>query len=198
MFERYTESARRALFFARYEVSRLGASSIETEHLLLGLMREDKGLAAQILAPLPLETIRREIEGRSRFREKISTSVEVPFSAQTKRVLNFAAEEADRLLHPYIGPEHALLALLREESSVAASILTTHGLRLDDVRLQIVKLLSETPTPSVTSKHALVSEQIDRIKSLVEQLGRATPNTNEARELVDRIGEDLDGLRRGL
>lgn len=191
MFERYTESARRALFFARYEVTRLGATSIETEHLLLGVMRENKGLAAQILAPLPQESIRRGIDGRSGFREKISASVEVPFSAETKRVLNFAAEEADRLLHSYIGPEHLVLALLREENSVAASILTTHGLRLDDVRLQIVKGLGETATPSV-------SEQIDRIKNLVEQLGRTTANTNEARELVGRIGEDLDGLKRCL
>lgn len=188
MFERYTESARRVLFFARHEVSRLGATSIQSEHLLLGLMREDKGIAAQILAPLPLENIRRNIEGRSGFQEKIATSVEVPFSAQIKRVLNFTAEEADRLLHMHIGPEHLLLALLREENSVAARILTTHGLRLDDVRLQIVKLLAETATLSI-------SKQIDRIKGLVEQLGQTSP---ESSDVVKRIVDDLDGLKRHL
>ena len=117
MFERYTERARRVLFFARYEASQLGSISIETEHLLLGLIREGKGLTSRIFARshLSLENIRKEIEGRTVFREKVSTSVEIPFSAETKRVLQFAAEEADRLLHNYIGTEHLLLGILREE-----------------------------------------------------------------------------------
>ena len=111
MFERYTERARRVLFFARYEATQLGSTSIETEHLLLGLIREGKGLTSRIFARshLSLESIRKEIEGRTVFREKVSTSVEIPFSAETKRVLQFAAEEADRLLHTYIGTEHLLL-----------------------------------------------------------------------------------------
>ena len=111
MFERYTERARRVLFFARYEASQLGSVSIETEHLLLGLIREGKGLTSRIFARshLSLENIRKEIEGRTVFREKVSTSVEIPFSVETKRVLEFAAEEADRLLHNYIGTEHLLL-----------------------------------------------------------------------------------------
>src|SRR5215208_4586706 len=117
MFERYTERARRVLFFARYEASQLGSISIETEHLLLGLIREGKGLTSRIFARshLSLENIRKEIEGRTVFREKVSTSVEIPFSAETKRVLQFAAEEADRLLHNYIGTEHLLLGILRED-----------------------------------------------------------------------------------
>ena len=84
MFERYTERARRVLFFARYEASQLGSISIETEHLLLGLIREGKGLTSRIFARshLSLETIRKEIEGRTVFREKVSTSVEIPFSAE--------------------------------------------------------------------------------------------------------------------
>src|SRR5213594_3994288 len=76
MFERYTERARRVLFFARYEASQLGSISIETEHLLLGLIREGKGLTSRIFARsrLSLENIRKEIEGRTVFREKVSTS----------------------------------------------------------------------------------------------------------------------------
>ena len=139
MFERYTERARRVLFFARYEASQLGSISIETEHLLLGLIREGKGLTSRIFARshLSLENIRKEIEGRTVFREKVSTSVEIPFSAETKRVLQYAAEEADRLLHNYIGTEHLLLGILREERSVAASILTEKGMRLNTVRPSI-------------------------------------------------------------
>ena len=145
MFERYTERARRVLFFARYEASQLGSISIETEHLLLGLVREGKGLAARIFARahLPLADIRREIESRSAFREKVSTSVEIPFSAGTKRALVAAAEEADRLLHDRIGTEHLLLGILRDERSVAASILMERGMRLQTVRDDSLQLHNE-------------------------------------------------------
>src|SRR6266513_2584716 len=160
MFERYTERARRVLFFARYEASQLGSISIETEHLLLGLIREGKGLTSRSFARshLSLENIRKEIEGRSVFREKVSTSVEIPFSAETKRVLQFAAEEADRLLHNYIGTEHLLLGILREERSVAASILMEKGMRLNTVREDIVQLLNEKTTLTRVKETPLLAE----------------------------------------
>ena len=149
MFERYTERARRVLFFARYEASQLGSISIETDHLLLGLIREGKGVTGRIFARahLPFETIRKEIEGRTVFREKVPTSVEIPFTAEAKRVLGYAAEEADRLLHNYIGTEHLLLGILREERSVAASILLEKGMRLHAVRDDVVQLLGEKNAP---------------------------------------------------
>jgi ATP-dependent Clp protease ATP-binding subunit ClpC len=160
MFERYTERARRVLFFARYEASQLGSVSIETEHLLLGLIREGKGLTSRIFARshLSLENIRKEIEGRTVFREKVSTSVEIPFSAETKRVLGCAAEEADRLLHNYIGTEHLLLGILREERSVAASILMEKGMRLHTVREDIVQLLNEKTTLTRVKETPLLAE----------------------------------------
>src|SRR5215213_1940732 len=160
MFERYTERARRVLFFARYEASQLGSISIETEHLLLGLIREGKGLTSRIFARshLSLENIRKEIEGRTVFREKVSTSVELPFSAETKRVLQFAAEEADRLLHNYIGTEHLLLGILREERSVAATILMEKGMRLNTVREDIVALLNEKTTLTRVKETPLLAE----------------------------------------
>src|SRR6187397_3016726 len=149
MFERYTERARRVLFFARYEASQLGSISIETEHLLLGLIREGKGLTSRIFARshLSLENIRKEIEGRTVFREKVSTSVEIPFSA-----------EADRLLHNYIGTEHLLLGILREERSVAASILMEKGMRLNTVRDDIVQLLNEKTTLTRVKETPLLAE----------------------------------------
>ena len=160
MFERYTERARRVLFFARYEASQLGSISIETEHLLLGLIREGKGLTSRIFARsrLSLENIRKEIEGRTVFREKVSTSVEIPFSAETKRVLQFAAEEADRLLHNYIGTEHLLLGILREERSVASTILSEKGMRLNAVREDIVQLLNEKTTVTRVKETPLLAE----------------------------------------
>ena len=160
MFERYTERARRVLFFARYEASQLGSISIETEHLLLGLIREGKGLTSRIFARshLSLENIRKEIEGRTVFREKVSTSVEIPFSTETKRVLQFSAEEADRLLHNYIGTEHMLLGILREERSVAATILSEKGMRLNTVREDIVQLLNEKTTLTRVKETPLLAE----------------------------------------
>src|ERR1041384_6098847 len=164
MFERYTERARRVLFFARYEATQLGSTSIETEHLLLGLIREGKGLTSRIFARshLSLESIRKEIEGRTVFREKVSTSVEIPFSAETKRVLQFAAEEADRLLHNYIGTEHLLLGILREERSVAASILMEKGMRLNTVREDIVQLLNEKTTLTRVGKETPLLAEFSR------------------------------------
>ena len=160
MFERYTERARRVLFFARYEASQLGSISIETEHLLLGLIREGKGLTSRVFARshLSLEAIRKEIESRTVFREKVSTSVEIPFSTETKRVLQFSAEEADRLLHNYVGTEHLLLGLLREERSVAASLLVEKGMRLNTAREDIVQLLNEKTTLTRVKDTPLLSE----------------------------------------
>src|SRR4051794_4556813 len=124
MFERYTERARRGLFFARYEASQLGSISIETEHLLLGLIREGKGLTSRIFARshLSLENIRKEIEGRTVFRGKVSPSLEIPFSAETKRVLQRGAQEAHRLLHKHTATRRLRWGIRREARSVAASI----------------------------------------------------------------------------
>jgi ATP-dependent Clp protease ATP-binding subunit ClpC len=141
MFERYTEKARRVIFFARYEASQFGAPAIEPEHLLLGLMREDKTLTGRFFprALVSIESIRKEIEGRTLLREKISTSVELPLAPETKRVLAYAHEESDRLQHRHIGTEHLLLGLLREERSMAAEILYERGLRLNAVRDEIAR-----------------------------------------------------------
>jgi ATP-dependent Clp protease ATP-binding subunit ClpC len=164
MFERYTERARRVLFFARYEASQLGSVSIETEHLLLGLIREGKGLTSRIFArsEVVLDSVRKEIEGRTVLREKVSTSVDIPFSTETKRALQYAAEEADRLLHTYIGTEHLLLGILREDRSLAASILMEKGLRLNTVREDVVSLLNEKTAAAPRTKDAPLLAEFSR------------------------------------
>ncbi|MGH9417368.1 MAG: ATP-dependent Clp protease ATP-binding subunit [Terriglobales bacterium] len=144
MFERYTEKARRVIFFARYEASQCGSPYIETEHLLLGLLREDKALTNRFLRThASLEGIRKEIEGRTVAREKGSTSVDLPLSHECKRVLNYAAEEAERLSHKHIGTEHLLLGLLREERCFAAEMLQNRGLRLAQVREELARSSQE-------------------------------------------------------
>jgi ATP-dependent Clp protease ATP-binding subunit ClpC len=145
MFEKYTEKARRVIFFARYEASQFGSPYIETEHLLLGLIREDKNLTARLLpkATSTIQDIRKEIEGRTLVRDRVSTSVDLPFSEESKRVLNSAAEESERFSHKHIGTEHILLGLLREEKSVAADILREHGLRPGTIREELSRGSSE-------------------------------------------------------
>jgi hypothetical protein len=135
MFERYTEKARRIIFFARYEASIFGSPYIEAEYLLLGLLREDKALAHRFLPSHgAAESIRTQIEGHTVPREKVSTSVDLPLSHECKRVLGYGAEECERLNHKFIDTEHLLLGLLREEKSFAAHLLHERGLTLDSVR----------------------------------------------------------------
>src|SRR6204780_5111595 len=144
MFERYTEKARRVIFFARYEASQFGSPYIETEHLLLGLLREDKALANRFLrSHAAVESIRKQIEGHTTIREKVSTSVDLPLSNECKRVLAYGAEEAERLNHKHIGTEHLLLGLLREEKCFAAEILHERGLRLPAIREELARSQSE-------------------------------------------------------
>src|ERR1700675_844395 len=108
MFDRYTEKARRVIFFARYEASEFGSPYIETEHLLLGLLREDKELTNRFLpwVSAPVESIRQRVRAVTPVREKISTSVDLPLSDESKRVLAYASEEAARLNHTHLGTEH--------------------------------------------------------------------------------------------
>jgi Clp amino terminal domain, pathogenicity island component len=141
MFERYTERARRVIFFARFEASRYGSPYIETEHLLLGLLREDRGLVTRALGEVNVgEGIRAEIEGHITSRERISTSVEIPLTSESKKVLTLAAEEADRLGHRHVGTEHILLGLLRVEDSLAGAVLQGRGVRAATIREQLARV----------------------------------------------------------
>ena len=140
MFERYSERARRVLFFARYEARQRGSATVEPEHLLLGLVREGNGLAGRVFARahLALADLRREVEARSVVRTPTALTVEVPFSDVTRRALDHALDEAGRLGQDAIGAEHLLLGLLREERTLAAQILGERGVRVDAVRAEVV------------------------------------------------------------
>ena len=161
MFERYTEKARRVIFFARYEASQFGLSYIETEHLLLGMLREDKVLTNRFLrSHASVESIRKQIETHTAIREKIATSIDLPLSNDSKRVLAYAAEEAERLGHKHIGTEHLLLGLLREEKCFAAEILKERGVKLEAVREELSKAPHEpgAATSSTPAAQAPVTE----------------------------------------
>ena len=129
------KKARRVIFFARYEASQFGSPYIETEHLLLGLLRESKVITAKLLnGSDSVEAIRRKVESKSTQRDKVSTSVDLPLSNESKRVLAYGAEEAERLGHKHIGTEHRLLGLLREKNSFGEQLLNQENLTLEKAR----------------------------------------------------------------
>jgi ATP-dependent Clp protease ATP-binding subunit ClpC len=139
VFERYTEKARRVIFFARYEASEYGSPYIETEHLRLGLLREDPALTRRVLgaktsSESPVDSIRRKISERGMLGEKFPSSVDLPLSDGSKRVLAYAAEETERLNSRPIDTEHLLLGLLRDKKSFAALLLNQEGVLLERAR----------------------------------------------------------------
>jgi ATP-dependent Clp protease ATP-binding subunit ClpC len=149
MFERYTEAARRLLFFARYETSQFGSTVIDTEHMLLGLVRVNKGITARVFSAcgVSAEGLRHDVEAAKTNVPPTSTSVEIPFSDGTRRVLHYAEEEADRLKHSYIGTEHLLIALVRANDTTGGAILARHGMTLDDTRQRVVEQTTAPPPP---------------------------------------------------
>jgi Clp amino terminal domain, pathogenicity island component/SnoaL-like domain len=153
MFERCTEKARRVIFFACYEASQYGSPYIETEHLLLGLLREDSWLVRRFLGPdSVVANIRTEIEELIPPRERISTSVEVPLTEECKRLLNFAAEESERLAQRHIDTGHLLLGILRVEGSLASRLLRDRGVKPEAVREQLARHPGLPASVSVVSR----------------------------------------------
>ncbi|MGH9406641.1 MAG: ATP-dependent Clp protease ATP-binding subunit, partial [Terriglobia bacterium] len=190
MFEKYTEKARRVIFFARYEASQFGSTYIETEHLLLGLLREDKALTNRFLrSHASVETIRKQIEGKTTLREKVSTSVDLPLSPECKRVLAFAAEEADRLSSKHIGTEHLFMGLLREEKSFAAEILHERGVRLSSLREELSRSQSEKMATNRPKETSLLSE-FSRDLTQAAMEGQLDPLVGREKEL-ERVIEIL-------
>jgi ATP-dependent Clp protease ATP-binding subunit ClpC len=193
MFERYTEKARRIIFFARYEALQYGSQVISPEHILLGLLREDKTLSAKFF-PFRVtgDAIRREVESRIVLREKMPQSAELHLSPETKRILAFAREESERLRSRSIGTEHLLLGLLREERSIAAEILFQQGVRLQSVREEISR---QVGLPTFFSKET-DKKEIPHLQEFTRDLtkdaaeGKLDPLVGRENE-VERIIEIL-------
>ena len=160
MFEKFTEKAKRILFLARYEASQQGSKVIGTEHILLGLLKEGEETTRELFtrANVSMDLLQAELERRNPAREKLSTSVEIPFSEETKKALQFAEEEAERLMHPHIGTEHLLLGLLRLEDSVAGRMLAERGMRLFAVREDAVNIYKRRALPKKKKETPFLNE----------------------------------------
>jgi ATP-dependent Clp protease ATP-binding subunit ClpC len=184
--ERFTQRARRVLSLAQEEAERLQHNYIGTEHLLLGLMREDGGVAGRVLRDLGLDPRRVEelVERLTRASARTS-SVQLDLSPGTKKVLELAVDEARRMGHHYIGTEHLLLGLVRQSEGVAIEVLKRLGVSPEEVRRQTRRVLQESPmqptaTAEETPKRPTPGKKGDNKTPLVDQL--ATDLTELARE----------------
>ncbi len=172
MSNRFTERAQRVILIAQEEAKRLNHDYVGTEHILLGLIALGEGVAAQVLANLgvDLRRVRSEIEKIVGTGDNVMLLGEIPFTPRAKKVLEYAVEEAQHMGHSYVGTEHLLLGLIREEEGVAARVLENLGLRLDVVREEVLNLLGEGQTPHVGG-----SQQPSRTKSktpTLDEFGR--------------------------
>lgn len=174
MFERYTDKARRVIFFGRYEAAQFGSPCIESEHLLLGLLREDQALATRFLRSNTVDGSREEIKKNTTFRQPTSTSVDLPLSNECKRALAYAAEEAERLSHKHIGTEHLLMGLLREEKCFAAKLLIERGVNLEDMRKQLSQVPHVVPERVKESYSAQASANLVAVEPVHPLVGRET------------------------
>jgi len=144
MFDRFTERARKVMTYARQEAIRFNHDYVGTEHILLGLVKEGSGVAANVLENLgvDLEKVRLEVEKLVRTGPATATKGDKPYTSRAKKVLELAMEEARNLDHNYVGTEHLLLGLLRESEGIAAQVLLNLGLKLDDVRNEVMEFLT--------------------------------------------------------
>jgi ATP-dependent Clp protease ATP-binding subunit ClpC len=199
MFERYTELALRTLFFARYEATQLGGTSIGPEHVLLGLLRESGAIVGPILvdADISYQGVRKQIDELTQGRPKLPTSVDIPLSAETERIFSYAAEEADGLAHPHIGTEHLLLGLLRERGTLAERRLAEKGLSVDLVRERIRDTGASSSDESISAPSRVETLMaLQRASSLLEQLNQI--NNPDTPDIVESIQFELELVRRGL
>ena len=144
-YERFTDRARKVMQFAHQEALRFNHEYVGTEHILLGLIKEGTGVAANILKKLgvDLRTMRLEVEKLVRSGPDLVTMGRLPQTPRAKKAVEYAIEEARRLKHNYVGTEHLLLGLLKEHDGVAAQVMMNLGLKLDDVREEILATLGQ-------------------------------------------------------
>jgi ATP-dependent Clp protease ATP-binding subunit ClpA len=164
VFERFTEKARRIIFFARYEASQSGSDHIEPGHLLLGLLREDRDLAsaAANLVPEDDTELRRQLTRPGA--TKISVSVDLPLSHSSQRVLAYAAEESEKLGSKHIDTVHVLMGLVREEDPIVSPLLKSRG-----VTLEILREHAMTPAAEKRAERRTAMEMLHRT---LERMGR--------------------------
>ncbi len=193
MYERFTDRARKVMQLANQEAQRFNHEYIGTEHILLGLVKEGSGVAANVLKNLDvdLRKIRLEVEKLVQSGPEMVTIGKLPQTPRAKKVIEYSMEEARNLNHNYVGTEHILLGLLREQEGVAAQVLMNLGLKLDDVREEVLNLLG----------HGMESGDNDRGRAesggeRSESSGTSSKSGKSKTPALDSFGRDLTELAR--
>jgi len=191
-FERFTDRARKVMQLANQEAQRFNHEYVGTEHILLGLIKEGSGVAANVLRNLDvdLKKIRLEVEKLVQTGPDMVTMGRLPLTPRARKVIEYATEEARNLNHNYIGTEHLLLGLLREQEGVAAQVLMNLGLKLEEVREEVLNLLGHGSEAAETP---------DRNAGLGQDEGTGEPSARASRSrtpALDSFGRDLTELAR--
>ncbi|MFO8143649.1 MAG: ATP-dependent Clp protease ATP-binding subunit [Dehalococcoidales bacterium] len=193
-FEKFSERARRVLTLAQEEAQSLNHTYIGTEHILLGLVREEDGIAAKVLTNLGvgLSKVRAAVEFVTGRGDKPSTT-ETGLTPRARRVIELAIDEARYLSHNYIGTEHLLLGLLREGEGIASGVLDNLGITIDRTRAEVERVLSQSTTKSKTARNASRTPALDQLGiNLTEaaRSGKLDPVIGRAKE-IERVTQIL-------
>ncbi len=184
MFDRFTDRAKKVMNLARQEAQRLNHEYLGTEHILLGLIQEGSGVAANVLRNMQIDLarIRTEVEKLVKTGPSMVTMGQLPFTPRAKKVLELSMEEAGNLGHNYIGTEHLLLGLIKENEGIAAKVLTNLNVKLEDVREEVLEFLGAESTEE---------EEEESGETPV-----GTPTSKSKTPALDAFGRDLTELAR--
>ncbi len=204
MFDRFTDRAKKVMSFARQEAMKFNHEYIGTEHILLGLVQEGSGVAANVLKnmTIDLEKIRHEVEKIVKTGPSMVTMGQLPFTPRAKKVLELSMEEASQLAHNYIGTEHLLLGLIRENEGIAAQVLMNLGVKLDEVREEVLEFLGasensgEEESESGESMGSSGSGSGGSGGSSSSGSGQPASNSKSKTPALDSFGRDLTELAR--
>jgi ATP-dependent Clp protease ATP-binding subunit ClpC len=190
MFDRFTDRAKKVMNLARQEAQRFNHEYLGTEHILLGLVQEGSGVAANVLRQMSIDLskIRSEVEKLVKTGPSMVTMGQLPFTPRAKKVLELSMEEASNLGHNYIGTEHLLLGLIKENEGIAAKVLTNLGVKLEDVREEVLEFLGADSS----------EEEEEETPSETPVAGGATPGASGKSKTpaLDAFGRDLTELAR--
>jgi ATP-dependent Clp protease ATP-binding subunit ClpC len=197
MYERFTDRARKVMQLANQEAQRFNHEYIGTEHVLLGLIKEGSGVAANVLKNLDIDLrkIRMEVEKLVQSGPDMVTMGKLPQTPRAKKVIEYSMEEARNLNHNYVGTEHILLGLLREQEGVAAQVLMNLGLKLEDVREEVLNLLGHGMEGEGGERAGLGGRATSGAGATGS--GEATPKSGKSKTpALDSFGRDLTELAR--
>ncbi|MDI9404979.1 MAG: Clp protease N-terminal domain-containing protein, partial [Limnohabitans sp.] len=201
MFERLTDRARKVMALANQEAQRLNHEYIGTEHILLGLVKEGSGVGANVLKNLDIDLrkVRIEVEKLVKTGPEMVTMGKLPQTPRAKKVIEYAIEEARNLNHNYVGTEHLLLGLLREHDGVAAQVLMNLGLKLEEVREEVLNLLGAGAESEEAPPQAEPQEppSMGGPASGGPESGARRGTAKSKTPALDSFGRDLTELAKG-